>query len=109
MGVAANRRAGGKRVERVRTRLRKGDTVLVTTGKERGKTGKILKILAEKNRATIAKLRHPASELESGIGHCKRHCTIWHAVAGENLYTAFVTQLPRVQSKVTGQHFIQAN
>ncbi|MDO8519011.1 MAG: 50S ribosomal protein L24 [Deltaproteobacteria bacterium] len=36
--------------------LRKDDPVVVTTGKERGKTGKILKILTEKNRALVEKL-----------------------------------------------------
>ena len=36
--------------------LRKDDPVMVITGKERGKTGKILKILSEKNRALVEKL-----------------------------------------------------
>ena len=36
--------------------LRKDDPVTVITGKERGKTGKILKILVEKNRALVEKL-----------------------------------------------------
>ena len=72
MGVAANKRAGGKSAERVRTRLRKGDTVLVTTGKERGKTGKILKILAEKNRAIVERLnmvkRHRSGQGPQAMG-----------------------------------------
>ncbi len=37
-------------------RLRKDDTVIVITGKERGKTGKILRVLAEKNRVVIERL-----------------------------------------------------
>ncbi len=36
--------------------LRKDDNVVVITGKEAGKTGKILKILAEKNRALVEKI-----------------------------------------------------
>lgn len=36
--------------------LRKDDPVMVMTGKERGKTGKILKVLTEKNRALVEKL-----------------------------------------------------
>lgn len=52
----SNRAGSGERAERVRTRLRKGDTVLVTAGKERGKTGKILKMVGEKNRATVERL-----------------------------------------------------
>ena len=35
------------------SRLRKDDTVMVMTGKERGKTGKVLRVLAEKNRVLI--------------------------------------------------------
>lgn len=53
---AANKAGSGIRPERVRTRLRKGDTVLVTAGKEKGKTGKVLKMVAEKNRATVERL-----------------------------------------------------
>ena len=57
MSVAASNRAGsGERPVRIRTRLRKGDTVLVAAGKEKGKTGKILKMVAEKNRCTVERL-----------------------------------------------------
>ena len=37
-------------------RLRKDDTVIIIAGKERGKTGKILRILPEKNRVIIERL-----------------------------------------------------
>src|SRR4030042_7011864 len=37
-------------------RLRKGDTVKVIAGKEKGKTGKLLKILADKNKVVVEKL-----------------------------------------------------
>ncbi len=37
-------------------RLRKDDTVIVTAGKERGKTGKILRVLHERNRVIIERL-----------------------------------------------------
>jgi large subunit ribosomal protein L24 len=57
MSVHASNRAGsGERPARVRTRLKKGDTVLVIAGKERGKTGKLLRLLPEKNRATVERL-----------------------------------------------------
>jgi large subunit ribosomal protein L24 len=36
--------------------LRRDDTVIVITGKSRGKTGKILKILTEKNRVLVEKV-----------------------------------------------------
>lgn len=33
--------------------IKKGDTVYVNTGKDRGKTGKVLKVLVEKQRAIV--------------------------------------------------------
>ena len=36
--------------------VRKGDTVIVTAGKERGKTGKVLQILPGAQRAVVEKL-----------------------------------------------------
>jgi len=50
-------RAGSARVDRrVSTNIRKNDTVLVITGKERGKTGKVLRVLTEKGRVVIERL-----------------------------------------------------
>jgi large subunit ribosomal protein L24 len=37
-------------------RLRKDDTVMVIAGKERGKTGKVLRVLPEKNRVLIERI-----------------------------------------------------
>ena len=37
-------------------RLRKDDTVIITAGRERGKTGKILRVIPEKNRVVIERL-----------------------------------------------------
>lgn len=37
-------------------RVRKGDLVMVIAGKERGKTGKVLRILPEHDRATVEHL-----------------------------------------------------
>jgi large subunit ribosomal protein L24 len=57
MSAAAKNRAGsGVRPARIPTRLKKGDTVLVISGKERGKTGKLLRVIPEKNRATVERL-----------------------------------------------------
>jgi large subunit ribosomal protein L24 len=57
------------------TPIRKNDTVLVITGKDRGKRGRVLKVLPEKNRLVIegANLikRHtrpnPAKNIKGGI------------------------------------------
>src|SRR5215467_4535330 len=57
MSAIAKPRAGsGEHPARVSTRLRKGDTVMVIAGKERGKTGKLLRVIPEKNRATVERL-----------------------------------------------------
>ncbi len=37
-------------------RLKKGDTVKVIAGKEKGKTGKIMKIISKKDRVTVEKI-----------------------------------------------------
>jgi large subunit ribosomal protein L24 len=37
-------------------RLRKDDTVMVIAGRERGKTGKVLRVLDEKNRVLIERV-----------------------------------------------------
>jgi large subunit ribosomal protein L24 len=47
---------------RVRTRLRKNDTVEVKTGKDAGKRGRVLKVLREKNRLIV-----------QGVGFNKKH------------------------------------
>ena len=40
-------------MSRLATPIRKNDSVLVTTGKDRGKRGRVLKVLPEKNRVVI--------------------------------------------------------
>jgi large subunit ribosomal protein L24 len=40
----------------MRARIKKNDTVMVIAGRERGKTGKVLRVLPEKGRALIEQL-----------------------------------------------------
>lgn len=61
--------------EVVKTKLKKGDTVKVISGKWAGKTGKILEVLREKNRLVVEGValtkRHirpnPAKQIKGGI------------------------------------------
>lgn len=39
-----------------KSRIKKGDTVMVIAGKERGKTGKVLQVLTKGERVTVEKL-----------------------------------------------------
>jgi len=48
------RRIGLKEMEKIR--LKKGDTVKVISGKEKGKTGKVLKTLRSENQVVVEKL-----------------------------------------------------
>ncbi|MFA4916676.1 MAG: 50S ribosomal protein L24 [Syntrophales bacterium] len=54
-------------------RLKKGDTVKVIAGKEKGKTGKVIKIVSDKDRLIVEKLnfvkRHqkPTAKGKGGI------------------------------------------
>ena len=61
-----------KQPEPVRIRLKKNDLVEVTTGKEQGKTGKILKVFREKNQVVVEKVnmikRHTRPSPTTGQG-----------------------------------------
>ncbi len=65
-------RAQKPKQEPVRIRLKKNDLVEVSTGKERGKTGKVLKILREKNQVLVEKVnvikRHTRPSPTTGQG-----------------------------------------
>jgi len=58
--------------ERIKMRLRKGDTVQVITGKDKGKTGEVLRTLPNENRVIVQginlRTRHvkPTQEGETG-------------------------------------------
>ena len=49
-------------MSRLQTPIRKNDNVVVTTGKDRGKRGRVLKVLPEKNRVVV-----------EGVNFIKRH------------------------------------
>ena len=49
-------------MSRLATPIRKNDNVLVTTGKDRGKQGRVLKVLPEKNRLIV-----------EGVNFIKKH------------------------------------
>jgi large subunit ribosomal protein L24 len=61
-----------KSAEPVRVRLKKNDLVEVTTGREKGKTGKILKVIKEKNQVVVEKVnmikRHTRPSPTTGQG-----------------------------------------
>ena len=58
--------------QRIKMRLRKGDTVQVISGKDKGKTGEVLRTLPNENRVIVQginlRTRHvkPTQEGESG-------------------------------------------
>jgi large subunit ribosomal protein L24 len=47
---------------KIATRIRKNDTVVVQAGKDRGKRGRVLRVLADKNRVVV-----------EGVNLIKRH------------------------------------
>jgi large subunit ribosomal protein L24 len=49
-------------MSRLQTPIRRNDTVAVTTGKDRGKRGRVLKVLPERNRLIV-----------EGVNFLKRH------------------------------------
>ena len=52
-------------------KIKKGDTVVVRTGKDKGKTGEILKVLPKDNRALV-----------TGVNMVKRHTRATQTSAG---------------------------
>jgi large subunit ribosomal protein L24 len=66
-------RAGASKAAHPKTsRIRKNDTVMVITGREKGKTGKVLRVVREKNRVVIERLhmvkRHQKARNQQGQG-----------------------------------------
>jgi len=57
----------------IKLKVRKGDQVIVVTGKDKGKKGKIIKVFPEKNRVTVSginvawKHSKPTKMSEGGI------------------------------------------
>jgi large subunit ribosomal protein L24 len=51
--------------------IKKNDTVMVVAGKERGKSGKVLKVLPQKNAVVIERLNFVKRHLRAGAGHGK--------------------------------------
>jgi large subunit ribosomal protein L24 len=55
-----------------KSKIKKGDTVMVVAGRERGKTGKVLKLVLSNNKVVVEKLnmikRHtkPSSQTKQG-------------------------------------------
>ncbi len=62
-------------MSRLQTPIRKNDNVLVTTGKDRGKKGRVIRVVPEKNRLIIEGVnlikRHtrpnPAKNIKGGV------------------------------------------
>jgi large subunit ribosomal protein L24 len=62
-------------MSRLLTPIRKNDTVLVTTGKDRGKKGRVIRVVPEKNRLIVEGVnlikRHtrpnPAKNVKGGV------------------------------------------
>ena len=61
-------------------KIKKGDRVIVTTGKDKGKTGEVLKILTKKGRAFVQNVnmikRHQRPTQTSGGGIVEKEATI---------------------------------
>jgi len=52
--------------QRRKSHLKKGDIVSVLAGKEKGKTGKVLRVICKKNRAIVEKVNMVKKHLKPG-------------------------------------------
>jgi large subunit ribosomal protein L24 len=75
-------------------RIRKGDRVVVTTGKDKGRTGEVLRVLPDENRVVVQGInmvkRHKKPQMGDPGGIQEKEATIhvsnvahWDAVAGK--------------------------
>jgi large subunit ribosomal protein L24 len=84
-------------------RIKKGDTVMVITGKERGKTGKVLQVHAKNARVTVEKLniikRHtkPNAKNKQG-GILEREASM--AISNVMVFSESVQKPSRVKMKI---------
>ena len=64
----------------IKTKLKKGDNVLVISGKEKGKTGSILSIFPKKNRAIVKGVnmakKHQKPSKQSGGGIIEKELSV---------------------------------
>ena len=70
-----------KAVERIKMRIRKGDTVQVIAGKDKGKTGAVLRTLPNENRVIVEGVnmspvtRNPPRKVKAvALSPRKHHC-----------------------------------
>jgi large subunit ribosomal protein L24 len=56
-------------MNRLKTYLKKNDNVMVIAGKEKGKSGRILKILSKKSRALVEKLNQVKRHKKPSTGN----------------------------------------
>lgn len=81
-------------------RIKAGDTVLVTTGKDKGKTGKVLRVLPEKEQVIVEGVRRvkrhqrPVGDMPGGIIEKEApihisNVAFWDADAGSSVKVGF--------------------
>ena len=70
-----------KTTQRIKMRIHKGDTVQVITGKDKGKTGEVLRTLPIENRVIVQgvniRTRHVKPTQEGAIPIKKRSPVVW--------------------------------
>ncbi len=83
------------------SKLRKGDTVKVLAGKDKGKTGKVLAVIPEKNRIVVEKVniikKHKRPDQKSKGGIVEKEGSIHISNAG--LFCNKCNKAVRIQSK----------
>jgi large subunit ribosomal protein L24 len=82
-------------------KLRKGDIVKVLTGKDKGKTGKVLTVIPEKNRIVVEKVniikKHKRPDQKSKGGIVEKEGSI--QISNVGLFCKKCNAAVRIQSK----------
>jgi large subunit ribosomal protein L24 len=84
------------------SKIKKGDLVKVLTGKDKGKTGKVLTVIPEKNRMVVEKVnlikKHKRPDQKSKGGIVEKEGSI--NVSNVGLFCNKCKKAVRIQSKV---------
>lgn len=75
MAKPTPRRHANKPQEKLKTKIRKNDTVKVITGKDKGKTGRVIEVIAERGRLIVEGVQmikkhtrpNPQKQIKGGI------------------------------------------
>lgn len=89
-------------------KIKKGDNIIVVTGKDKGKSGKVIKSIPTKNQVVVEGLnlrkKHQRSKTEGGKGQLIEFATPMHV---SNVMVSEAGKPARVGKKLIGEKYVR--